>query len=81
VNDVRQSAYLALAAAILRRALLDAQLADDRRAAAARRWLRSSPFAAELLRAVDAGVDRGEMLEWIEELEERSPVRQKVLAL
>jgi len=55
--DAPLDRYLALAAAIVWRAALDARHADAR-GARARRWLESDPWAREILAALDVGVDR-----------------------
>lgn len=56
-----------LAAAILRRAALDARNGNGR-AAEARRWLAEGEHAADLLGALDLHQDRAR--EWIDELPE-----------
>jgi hypothetical protein len=75
--EVLTAGYLSLACAVLWRACLDAQH-DGERAAAARRWLATDPFAAEIVEAVDAGIDMRILADWLADLE---PVRQPALAI
>ena len=65
--DAQVLAYRRLAAAILRRAVLDAQSSNGR-AAAARRWLLSEPWAGDLLDSL--GLDKRRVLVWVGELPE-----------
>lgn len=72
------AALLRIAAAIVWRALLDARSSNGR-AAEARRWLRTSPLAREILAAFPGvGVGQRELEAWIEEL---PPARQPALRL
>ena len=64
-TDAQALAYRRLAAAIIRRAVLDARSGNGR-AASARRWLVSSPWCTDLLDALD--IDRGAALAWVREL-------------
>jgi hypothetical protein len=65
-TDAQVWAYRRLAVAILRRAVLDAQSSNGR-AAAARRWLLSDPWAGDLLEGL--GLDKRRVLAWVGELE------------
>jgi hypothetical protein len=64
--DAQVWAYRRLAVAILRRAVLDAQSSNGR-AAAARWWLLSDPWAGDLLDGL--GLDKRRVLAWVGELE------------
>ena len=66
-TDAQALAYRRLAAAILKRAVLDAQSSNGR-AAAARRWLLSDPWAGDLLD--NLGLDRQRALAWVGNLPE-----------
>ena len=73
--DAEALAYRRLAAAILRRAALDARSTNGR-AASARRWLVADPWAGDLLDALD--LDPGWVRRWVDGLPE---LRQPALKL
>jgi hypothetical protein len=62
----RSNPWRNLAAAIIHRAVLDAQSSNGR-AAAAQRWLLSDPWAGDLLEALE--VDRRQVASWVDSLE------------
>jgi hypothetical protein len=75
VNRITPTQTRRIAAAILRRAALDARSSNGR-AAPAREWLAKDPWAGDLLAAL--GLNRRVALAWIEDLE---PVGQPVLEI
>lgn len=67
MSDPTAHQWRRLAAAVLRRAVLDAR-SDNGTAAEARRWLPGDPFCLYLLDAVD--LDRQTVAAWVSELPE-----------